>query len=173
MIICFAAVALAILTRNTNTEVFTEEDPFEVITNYDFDVKYPNGPYEVINAYNYTVQYLYGGEVAIDEIPHIVEQQRHLFSTELLNVNPYTDQVENLTAEILTKQETEDFVLAIEQKIPQNDGENPLYSYCDVTQYMKNGNNGYVRYTLVNEKNKWKIATWDPITKEEVKNEGL
>ncbi len=164
VIITFLAITVALLIlyiQNRDIIAYNNMSTYDEIMYNDLRVKYPNNYDDVMKNYSFITSYLYSNEIKEEEIPDVVEQQRYLFSDEIIMRNSYKAQIEGVKREREELKLAKDYILSLDFQEIIIDEEYPNYADVDVIQYMKSGTNLYGTYTLKKYGEQWKIATWE------------
>ncbi len=149
---------------NINSEEpITHSDKYYEIMEKDYINNYPPGYLEVIEENNEIVMYQYGREIVDAEAKDIIEVQRQLFATELLELNPIDNQVAGYITEINDNRAREVERYITERKIVTSE----VIAYDGsivevfVDEYYSDGLIVQYEYYLISEGGKWKIYSYD------------
>jgi hypothetical protein len=135
--------------------------PYQKVMSHDLEENYPSSPYEVMIMNNHIITYLYGLEIKEEEIPTVINQQRYLFSPELLELNPEDVQVEKIVTEIKAYKEQGFKIIRINSLPVEYNPQNVKLATVKVIQFTNAPKNNYLKYVLEQQINgEWKILGW-------------
>ncbi len=148
--------------KNENVETqqpVVHSEKYNEIVSKDYINNYPPGYLEVIEENNEIVLYQYGTEIVDSEAQDIIEVQRELFATELLELNPLETQVAGYISEVNENRNREVPRYMTDRKIVTSeviayDG-SIVSVYVD--EYYSDGMVVQYDYYLISEGGKWKI----------------
>ncbi len=154
---------VAIFYTTTTNRVKNSSKPikkYDELMLYDFKNNYPTNAYDVIQANSEILKYLYGDEIKEAEVDSLITLQRNLFANKLLELNEQSDQIKTVKEEIKDNRENKVKIIDVVNHTQEYNGDN--YSICTINslQYMTKGGSIYRTYTLIKEKNHWKIFNW-------------
>ena len=162
------------IERKENTEA-QKLSEYDRIVAQDFQSEYPLTPREVLKWYNRIITEYYGHEDLTDsELKKLIERQRALLDTELLEQNPEDQFILNVKSNIVEYQARSQRI--VQSKVcSSNDfryktvnGYECAYGKC--YYFMKEGSNffpQYQEYCLRKDtEGHWKILTWRVTTGE-------
>ncbi len=152
---------LVIVIQNLDVIKHNNMSTYEEILYNDLRVKYPTDYNDVMKHYDKITTYLFSNEITEEQIPDVVEQQRYLLSDEIIILNSFTSQIEEIKRQRAELKLTKDYILSMEHETIVEDPNYPNYADVNVVQYMKSGTNVYLQYTLKKYGEQWKIATWE------------
>ncbi len=143
----------------SNQQPTEHSEKYYEITSKDYINNYPPGYLEVIEENNEIVMYQYGAEIFDAEAQDVVEVQRELFASELLELNPIEKQVDGYLEEINANRSREIPRYITERKtitseVIAYDG-SIVSVYVD--EYYSDGMAVQYDYYLISEGGKWKI----------------
>jgi len=151
---------------NKNNSISKEKklNEFDKIIELASENKEFENPDELIIRNNRIISYLYGGKAKLEEVETLINIQRNLFDSELLNINPLELQQEKVKVFVEDYKEKGFRIIDIKQTPAQYKDENPNISRIRVIQYTNGETDNYLEYYLRKQVNDtWKILGWETI----------
>lgn len=127
----------------------------------EIEEEYPGTPKMIIEINNRIMQYQYSEKVDENLIVETLKALRMLYSDELLKLNSYERQLENLKVELDRNQLKELYLT--DSKINSIEFPAPDYALVEVIHHTTNENQ-VRQYTLVKESDLWKIYKWKDLS---------
>ncbi len=150
-------------TLNNNAQPIQHSEQYYKIIEKDYINNYPPGYLEVIEENNEIVMYQYGKEIVDAEAKDIIDVQRQLFASELLELNPVERQIDGYLKEINDNRarEVERYITdrkTVTSEVIAYDG-SIVSAYVD--EYYSDGMVVQYDYYLISEGGKWKIYSYE------------
>ncbi len=147
------------ITDTSSNQPITHSETYNKIMSKDYINNYPAGYLEVIEENNEIVMYQYGRDIVDAEAKDIIEVQRQLFASELLELNPIDNQVAGYLKEVNDNRsrEVERYITerrTVTSEMVAYDG-SIVSVYVD--EYYSDGMAVQYDYYLISEGGKWKI----------------
>ncbi len=150
----------------SNVEEDNSEEDVDNIEEYnkimdrDLNTDYPTSYLELMTYYSEMIKFLYGGTATSEQIANVVEKQRHLYSSEILMLNTYDEQLAYIYEDIanFTKDGNRIFDFEI-LDIYETNLENSMVEIRVLYRVTKSGNSD-MEYYLIKEDGLWKIISF-------------
>ena len=151
-------------------EELTKFDNMIQLNEYQDEFYSPN---EVVERNNIILLYLYGGELADDEeIRELIRIQRNLLDPDLLEINPYEEQIEKVRLKVEEYKESGYKIIEIRQDVVKYEASNPKIAIIKVIQYTNSNTDNYLEYYLRQQENgTWRILAWEIVDEFSILNE--
>jgi hypothetical protein len=139
---------------------------FHEIMNVDYENSYPQGVSEVMNLYLKTVEILYGNMIENEDImEQILEKQRKMYSTELIELNNFEKQYEVLKYSLNELKAKEIILITNQIESIEQSSIDPTTWIIEISEQYTNIGTVKKRYYLKQDltNDKWKISNWERI----------
>lgn len=145
------------------------EKIYEEISEKNFETDYPDSIEEVMDFYNNTLLMIYGNMLLDNEkLEEIITIQRKLYTEELISKNTIEDQYKKVVENLETIKKDEMYTIGIDIVSVLKSSE----SECSVKVNQFVNTLGMIEwdyYLKKDDKNRWKINSWNVAKKEEIK----
>lgn len=166
----FVLMALILILYQHTDELMVNQNKnskLQTLLDYEIERYYPSTPREVVELFSQTLTYIYNLEVTDEEVALLLQQQRKLFDTELLENNPYDVHLERVLLERENYGVTDKKIIDYKTRemTPDDYSQDNQVSEVSVVYYLveqENPNiNIYQKYILQKDVNNlWKIKGW-------------
>lgn len=175
--ISIALISLYLFIRTRTNPLLpksvTSMSEAEVLLKRNIEENYPSSPREVLKLYSRMSQSLINDGLKPDQVEKMVKQMRLLFDEELLNKNPYDDQLADLNEEISiynkAKRTIMSYSLGESSDIEYWQEDQKSYASIIVSYTLKESSDYskiYENFLLRQDKNEnWKIVGWGAVKK--------
>lgn len=136
------------------------------IAQVDLDKNYPATALDLIEYNNKVIFAMYGGGIKDTEIALAFARQRKLFASELIELNPFEDNLVKLTEDIVKNKSAQKYIVGFETGEATYDGVNDSICTVEVLQKTNTAVEYLVKYHLITENGKWKILAWESTARE-------
>lgn len=130
------------------------------IMSYDDSENYPKTPEEVMDLFIDTTHMIYG-KIILDEslYEEILKQQRMIYAEEILLLNSYENQYNELINQLKEMEDRDTYSISIAQKSPIYEIDDMNVCYITIVHKLKGMEDEEVEYILKkNNANQWKIV---------------
>ena len=169
-VVAIASVLIYAYNLHKNTPVLFNSNKktaagklYEKIKSIDLEANYPETPEAVMELYNDITLMLYGDMIVAEELfPELINIQRELLSGEILGMNTFDEQYQNLKDSLVKLAENKMYAFRYETDNAFFD-ENLGPEVCVISQkqFLYNMDTVYWNYNLQLIDSRWKITGWE------------
>ena len=156
LLVFIIAIGIVIYINKVDTSEFDEKYKYIASLNVDKDFE----PKEILDIHEKITELIYSGTLDEKKLKYVFDISRELYSDELLEINPYDEQYENILLIVEDIKRPIKVSYKIKEIVP-NKNSDRLIS-INIIQYLNDEENNMV-YEFIKENGKWKILSFKEV----------